>query len=107
MDTKQSGTTYRRANGRSSYGSISAGDTCYKLSESRNYMQVIYPVSGGYKMGWVQKSNLSKTSSELLFPLKGNIRVTGSSAETGGYKCDYKASAGTAVYAPADGRVVF
>ncbi len=50
-------TTYRRADGRTSYGSISAGDTCYKLSESGNYMQVVYPVSNGYKMGWIAKNS--------------------------------------------------
>lgn len=46
-------TTYKRADGKDAYGSISAGDTCYKLSVSGNYTQVIYPVSGGYKMGWI------------------------------------------------------
>lgn len=49
--------TYQRADGKISYGSISAGDTCYKLSESGNYKQVIYPVTGGYKMGWIEKNN--------------------------------------------------
>lgn len=49
-------TTYKRADGRSSYGYISAGDICYKLSESGNYKQVIYPASGGYKMGWIVKN---------------------------------------------------
>lgn len=50
-------TTYKRADGRDAYGSISANDTCYKLSESGNYMQVIYPVSGGYKMGWIARDS--------------------------------------------------
>ncbi len=53
-------TTYRRADGRDSYGYISSGDTCYKLSESGNYKQVVYPVSGGYKMGWIRKSDSEK-----------------------------------------------
>ena len=48
-------TTYQRDDGKNSYGYISVGDTCYKLSESGNYKQVIYPVSGGYKMGWIAK----------------------------------------------------
>lgn len=52
-------TTYKRADGKDAYGSISANDTCYKLSESGNYRQVIYPVSGGYKMGWIAKDNSS------------------------------------------------
>ncbi len=44
-------TAYKRADGKEACGSVSAGDTCYKLSESGDYKQVIYPVSGGYKMG--------------------------------------------------------
>ncbi len=50
-------TTYKRADGKEAYGSISADDTCYKLSESGNYKQVIYPMSGGYKMGWIAKDS--------------------------------------------------
>lgn len=48
----------------------------------------------------------SKPSSELLFPLKGSIK-TCSKAKTNGYRYGYKESAGTPVYAPADGEVVF
>ena len=57
-------TTYRRADGRTSYGHISAGDTCYKLSESGNYMQVVYPVSNGYKMGWIAKNGSSGSNGQ-------------------------------------------
>lgn len=53
-------TTYKRADGKDAYGSISAGDTCYKLSESGNYVQAVYPVSGGYKMGWITKDSVNR-----------------------------------------------
>ncbi len=54
---KTKANSYKHADGKDAYGSISAGDVCYKLSESGSYMQVIYPVSDGYKMGWVAKDH--------------------------------------------------
>ena len=51
-------TTYRRSDGKKSFGYISAGDKCYKLAEKGKYTQVVYPVSGGYKMGWVKTSQI-------------------------------------------------
>ncbi len=57
-------TTYRRSDGKNSFGSISAGDLCYKLTAKGNYTQCIYPISGGYKMGWVKTSEIKeKTTS--------------------------------------------
>ncbi|MBQ7096828.1 MAG: hypothetical protein IJN96_02005 [Clostridia bacterium] len=47
-------TTYKRQNG-ASYGYISKGDKVYSIATKGNWMQVIYPVSGGYKMGWIEK----------------------------------------------------
>lgn len=55
-------TTYKRSDGKETYGYISEGDICYKLSEKGNYKQVIYPVSGGYKIGWIQTNGASETS---------------------------------------------
>lgn len=62
---KQSRTinTYTRRDGKTKFGSISANDTCYKLGAYGSYTQVIYPVSGGYKMGWVKSSDISTSSS--------------------------------------------
>ena len=60
---KTKATSYKRADGKDAYGSISAGDVCYKLSESGSYIQVIYPVSGGYKMGWIAKDDFAGAAS--------------------------------------------
>lgn len=49
-------TTYKKAGG-SRYGSISKGDTVYTLASSGNYIQIVYPVNGGYKLGWVTGSD--------------------------------------------------
>lgn len=62
-------TVYRRLDGNKSFGSISTGDTCYELSISGNYIQLIYPVSGGYKMGWI------KTNNDIVD--KSNIQIAG------------------------------
>ena len=56
-------TTYRRSDGKKSFGYISAGDKCYKLGKKGSYTQVVYPVSGGYKMGWVKTSQIKQKSS--------------------------------------------
>jgi len=50
-------TTYRRASIAASLGSISTGDTVLKIAASGSYVQVLYPISGGYKLGWVTKAN--------------------------------------------------
>lgn len=46
-------TTYKRKNG-DSYGYISKGDKVYVVASSGAWKQVIYPISGGYKMGWIK-----------------------------------------------------
>lgn len=99
-------TIYRRSDGKNSFGSISAGDVCYKLATKGNYTQVIYPVSGGYKMGWMKTGDIDNGKAALYYPLKGSI-TRSSSVKTNGYYCDYKASSGTPIYAPADGTVKF
>jgi murein DD-endopeptidase MepM/ murein hydrolase activator NlpD len=48
----------------------------------------------------------TSTPSGFLYPLKGSI-TRSSSVKTNGYYCDYKASAGTPIYAPANGTVYF
>lgn len=48
-------TTYRRSGGGTTLGYISKGDVCYTIATSGNWQQIIYPVSGGYKMGWIKK----------------------------------------------------
>ncbi len=47
-----------------------------------------------------------KNDPTLYFPMKNSI-VRSSTAKTNGHYCDYKASAGTALYAPCEGEVTF
>ena len=49
-------TTYRRPGG-ASYGYVSNGDTVTVLGVSGSYTQIKYPVSGGYKYGFITTAN--------------------------------------------------
>ena len=53
-------TTYRRSGGGTELGYISKGDVVYRIATSGDYTQVIYPISGGYKMGWIYDKPESK-----------------------------------------------
>lgn len=98
---------------------VSAGDNVTVLREEDDAIFVSYPVRGGTKERWVNKNDIfneveikSNVSDGLLYPMKGNIIVTDSSAtlkNSGGIKCDYKAIQGedTEIRAPADGFVEF
>lgn len=112
-------TVYRRDSGSATIGSVYQNDTVYVLGSSAGRTQLIYPVSGGcWKMGFANAGDVQKflgidipqpepspnTSTDIRFPLKGSI-TRSSSVKTNGYYCDYKASAGTPIYAPANGTV--
>ncbi|MBR6095796.1 MAG: GBS Bsp-like repeat-containing protein [Oscillospiraceae bacterium] len=47
---------YRRATGSDTIGSVFFNDSCLKVGEANGKYQVIYPVQGGHKMGWVPQS---------------------------------------------------
>lgn len=51
-------TTYTRSDGNVEFGYISKGDIFYWLGTRGNYSFVIYPISGGYKIGWAKTSNM-------------------------------------------------
>ena len=54
-------TTYARDDGKQSIGYISKGDIYYNFGGSANekYSYCLYPVSGGYKVGWIKNSDCS------------------------------------------------
>ena len=56
-------TSYRRSDGKISYGYISAGDKVWLLDTSGSYTQVLYPISKGYKIAWIKTNELNNTSS--------------------------------------------
>ncbi len=117
FSAKKKATTYKWKGKTSTFGSIAKGDKCYLLrgNEKSDWVQIIYPVSKGYKMGWVKGSDYTamlkgtspNTTKGLLSPLKGGLKNTTFSSKTNKIKCDFKASKNTPVYAPADGHVKF
>ncbi|MGN0182075.1 MAG: hypothetical protein ACI4DP_06650 [Candidatus Ornithomonoglobus sp.] len=69
-------TTYRRTGGGTELGYISKGDKVYVLtSTSSTYVQVIYPVSGGYKMGWIKASALPGAPKATTAPKTSSINI--------------------------------
>ena len=51
--------SYVRSDMGTQYGSVSKNDACTVVSKSGNNVQVIYPISGGYKLGWINPSSSS------------------------------------------------
>lgn len=56
-------TVYRRANLSQSLGTVYADDQVVIIGTSGNNTQIIYPVSGGYKMGWISGKYSANSSS--------------------------------------------
>ena len=69
-------TTYTRSNMSDSFGSVFVGDSCKKVGQSGSYYQVIYPVSGGYKMGWVNP-NYSPATPDVPDSERPHVTVPG------------------------------
>ncbi len=59
-------TTYRRSDGETELGYVSKGDVCYTIYEKNGYKQIIYPISGGYKMGWIKVNEGESGSSDYI-----------------------------------------
>lgn len=48
-------TTYKKSDMASSYGSVYTTDNCTVVGATSTKLQIIYPVTGGYKLGWIYK----------------------------------------------------
>ena len=75
-------TTYKWKNKSNTFGYISSGDTCYLVrgDAASDWLQVIYPVSGGYKMGWVKGADIST----VIWPVTTKITLNTSSITLNG-----------------------
>lgn len=60
-------TVYRRSNLSQSIGTVYGSDNVIVVGTSGGNTQIIYPISGGYKMGWISGlySSNSETSAEI------------------------------------------
>ncbi len=69
-------TTYRRSDGKTEFGYISKGDKISVIATSGSYSQVIYPISGGYKMGWAKTKDLIEETKEPDKPTAKSLADT-------------------------------
>ncbi len=67
-------TVYRRSNLSQSLGTVYASDNVIVVGTSGNKTQIIYPISGGYKMGWVS-GNYSASSLQDANIADGYYRI--------------------------------
>jgi len=96
-------TAYRRSSGNDTIGTVYNKDKMIIVSKENGKHQVIYPVSGGYKMGWVKLTETTKPTTPPVTqapvtqtPANGhsNARVTKNTTVLGGPGSGY-ASIGT------------
>lgn len=66
-------TAYRTENGNEKLGSVYTSDNITVVYRGVSRSQVIYPISGGYKMGWVANSSLTSAGQTLAKPSNLNI----------------------------------
>ena len=62
-------TVYRRSAGADTIGSVYANDNYVVVSEANGRKQIIYPVSGGYKLGWIIVGNSGAPMTDRLAQL--------------------------------------
>lgn len=65
-------TAYQHPDMASSTGYLSAGDKCYAIGTSGSATQVLYPITGGYKLAWVATSQLPATTATYTVTYNAN-----------------------------------
>ena len=61
--------SYTRSDLKTEFGTVYPTDSCIVVEQKGNLKQLIYPVPGGYKLGWVNNEVIPP--SELPSPMKG------------------------------------
>lgn len=69
---KASVDTYRWKGKSTKFGSIAKNDICYLLrgDEKSDWLQIIYPISDGYKMGWIKNADYIK-----ILPVAESVKL--------------------------------
>ena len=75
-------TAYKYASMADSIGYVSAGDRCYAIAASGNATQILYPVTGGYKIAWVATSQLPTTPATYTVTYNANGGTGAPAAQT-------------------------
>ena len=78
--------SYRKSDMETKFGYADAGDNCLIVGRSGDKVQMIYPITGGYKLGWAYASDLTKKLNKLYVDAKPTktTYVEGESLNTSG-----------------------
>ena len=79
-------TSYQKSNMATQFGYASPGDNCIIVGRSGDKVQMIYPITGGYKLGWAYAGDFTKTLTGLSVGTKPSKTsyVEGESLSTSG-----------------------
>ena len=108
-------TTYRRNSTSKSYGYIAVGDKVIVLGTKGSFIQVCYPVNGGYKVAWIRSSDAAWKGEEdrnsgVTSPVPSGCKFSKKTYDGSWYgyhDINRNVSYNTPVYAIADGTVTY
>ncbi len=95
-------TAYRRSSGNETIGEVFSGDQVTVVSESDGRYQVIYPISGGYKLGWVSTSSISDPAAEAAAAAQAAAEAAAQAAAEAAAQAAAQAAAEAAAAAAAE-----
>lgn len=61
-------TVYRRSDMDQSIGTVYSTDSITVVAESNGKLQIIYPISGGYKLGWIDGGTVPELKVDTRYP---------------------------------------
>ena len=61
--------SYTRSDMNTAFGEVYTTDSCVVVGKSGSLLQLIYPVTGGYKMGWIKPSGIIPPNPDKRFPV--------------------------------------
>lgn len=68
-------TTYKNATGGEQFGYLYEGDVCYVLTKTYGRTQLVYPVSKGYKMGWVDSGEIYEGTNARVMSIHSALDI--------------------------------
>ncbi len=68
-------TTYKNPIGNERLGYLEEGDLCYVLTKMHGRTQLIYPVPAGYKMGWVDSTEIYEDANTIIVSIHSALDI--------------------------------
>ena len=69
-------TTFRNSTGEETFGYLDKGDLCYVLTKMNGRTQLVYPVPNGYKMGWVNSSEIFEGTNTAIMSIHSTLDIS-------------------------------